>query len=254
MKIGEIPERTIHEDHSATYTESFAVNSQHPQVGTTTQRHLAKGVASRKGVTSENPNKAPILDTGATRCLLHLSWMSKEVIEKAERIHLGIANGTRSRALLWNNIMYSPVTARPLISVGQLKAMLDLRLIWDDGPPILLFSCSGIKYVLIRARVFHGLPIVSNEELKALIAAIEDFTVTGSLWGYTDWKAALDRDFEIFGDSIRQDHPQTIEEEEEDEMILEQQNPRVGMTREVTSLITRNGSGNRWCGIAESNQ
>ena len=239
VKIEEIPERTIHEDHSATYTESFAVNSQHPQVGTTTQRHLAKGVASNKGVTSENPNKAPILDTGATRCLLHLSWMSKDVIEKAERIHLGVANGTRSRALLWNNIMYSPVTARPLISVGQLKAMLDLRLVWDDGPPILLFSCSGIKYVLIRARVFHGLPIVSNEELKALIAAIEDFTVTGNLWSYSDWRAALDRDFEIFGDSIRKDHPQTIEEE--DEMILEQQNPRVGMTRAVTSLTPEMG-------------
>ena len=112
--------------------------------------------------------------------------MSKDVIEKAERIHLGVANGTRSRALLWNNIMYSPATARPLISVGQLKAMLDLRLVWADGPPILLFSSSGIKYVLIKARVFHGLPIVSNEELKALIAAIEDFTVTGNLWSYAD--------------------------------------------------------------------
>ena len=38
---------------------------------------------------------------------------------------LGVANGTRSKALLWNNIMYLPVTARPLISIGQLKAMLD---------------------------------------------------------------------------------------------------------------------------------
>ena len=99
-------------------------------------------------------------------------WMSKDVIEKAERIHLGVANGTRSRALLWNNIMFSLVTARPLISVGQLKAMLDLRLVWDDGPRILLFSSCGIKYVLIRARVFHGLLIVSEEELKALIAAV----------------------------------------------------------------------------------
>ena len=86
--------------------------------------------------------------------MLHLSWMSKDVIDKAERIHLGVANGTRSKALLWNNIMYSHHTARPLISVGQLKAMLDLRLVWDDGPPILLFCSSGIKYVLIRSRVF----------------------------------------------------------------------------------------------------
>ena len=125
QKIEEILERAIQEDHSATYAESFAVSSSTPQAGTTVQRHLAKGVASNKGVTSDNPNKAPILDTGATRCLLHLSWMSKDVIEKAERIHLGVANGTRSRALFWNNVMYSPVTARPLISVGQLKVMLD---------------------------------------------------------------------------------------------------------------------------------
>ena len=62
VKIEEIPERAIQEDHSATYTESFAVNSSTPQAGTTVQRHLAKGVASNKGVTSDNPDKAPFLD------------------------------------------------------------------------------------------------------------------------------------------------------------------------------------------------
>ena len=143
----------------------------------------------------------------------------QDVIEKAERIHLGVANGTRSRALLWNNIMYSPHTARPLISVGQLKAMLDLRLVWDDGPPMLLFCSSGIKYVLMKARVYHGLPIVSVEELKVLIDAIDDFTVTGKLWSYADWREALGRDFEIFGDSMRRDRPQTIEEEEDNETL-----------------------------------
>ena len=219
VKIEEIPERAIQEDNSATYTESFAVNSPTPQEGTTVQRNLAKGVTSNKGVASDNPNKAPILDTGATRCLLHLSWMSEDVIEKAERIHLGVANGTRSRALLWNNIMYSPHTARPLISVGQLEAMLDLRLVWDDGPPMLLFCSSRIKYVLMKARVYHGLPIVSVEELKVLIDAIDDFTVTGKLWSYADWRDALGRDFEIFGDSMRRDRPQTIDKEEENETL-----------------------------------
>ena len=197
--------RALQEDHSATYTESFAVNSPTPQEGTTVHRNLAKGVTSNKGVTSDDPNKAPILDTGATRCLLRSSWISKDVIDKAERIHLGVANGTRSRAVLWNNIMYSPHTARPLISVGQLKAMLDLQLVWDDGPPMLLFCSSGIKYVLITARVFHGLPIVSTEELKVLIDAIDDFTVTGRLWNYANWRDALGRDFEILGDSMRRD-------------------------------------------------
>ena len=111
--------------------------------------------------------------------------------------------------------MYSPHTARPLLSVGQLKAMLDLRLVWDDGPPMLLFCSSGIKYVLMTAKVFHGLPIVSIEELKVLVDAIDDFTVTGKLWNYADWREALGRDFEIFGDSMRRDRPQAIDEENE---------------------------------------
>ena len=110
--------------------------------------------------------------------------------------------------------MYTPHIARPLLSVGQLKAMLDLRLVWDDGPPMLLLCSSGIKYVLLKARVYHGLPIVSVEELKVLIDAIDDFTVTGKLWSYTDWREALGRDFEIFGDSMRRGRPQTVEEEE----------------------------------------
>ena len=108
---GRITSDEVRKDRSP---ESF-VNSPTPQEGSTVQRNLAKGVTSNKGVASDNPNKAPILDTGATRCLLRLSWISEDVIDKAERIHLGVANGTRSRALLWNNIMYSPHTARPLI-------------------------------------------------------------------------------------------------------------------------------------------
>ena len=81
-------------------------------------------------------------------------------------IYLGVANGTQSRALLYNNITYAPSASRPLISIGQLKAMLDLRFVWDDGPPSLLFCSSGQTYVLIRAKVFHGLPIISQKKLK----------------------------------------------------------------------------------------
>ena len=58
-------------------------------------------------------------------------------------------------------------------------------------------------------------PIVSIEELKVLIDAIVEFTVTGKLWSYADWHDALGRDFEIFGDSMRRDRPQAIEEEDE---------------------------------------
>ena len=212
------PEGHTQEDHSATYTESFAVNSPKSKKSTKVQRNSAKGGSDsdNAGIASDKPNKAPILDTGATRCLLHLDWIDKEDADRrAERIHLGVANGTQSRALLLDNIMYSIHTARPLISIGQLKAMLDLRLVWDDGPPMLLFCSSGVKYVLLTAKVYHGLPIVSIEELKVLIDAIVEFTVTGKLWSYADWHDALGRDFEIFGDSMRRDRPQAIEEEDE---------------------------------------
>ena len=231
MKIAEIP------DPSATYTQSFAVNARAP-----VQQHLAKGVAT------DNPNKAPIWDTGATRCLLHLSWVSEDVIEKAERIRLGVANGTKSRALFYNNVMYSPSMVRPLISIGQLKATLDLRFVWDDGPPILVFRPSGLKYVLIRARVFHGLPIVSQEELKVLNAAIEDLTFTGNLWSYHDWHAGLDNDFEIFGDSARQDHPQTIEEEDSEMLHTSRKGPKEQNILLPKSTF-RKGTEDRECNI-----
>ena len=213
VKIEEIPERAIHEDNSATYTESFAVNSPTPQEGTTAQRNLAKGVTSNKGVASDNPNKAPRRYKMLATSKLDVRGCHREGRENPLRR----MERDQGRALVWNNIMYSPHTARPLISVGQLKAMLDLRLVWDDGPPMLLFCSSGIKYVLMKARVYHGLPIVSVEELKVLIDAIDDFTVTGKLWSYADWREALGRDFEVFGDSMRRDRPQTIEEEEEEE-------------------------------------
>ena len=101
--------------------------------------------------------------------------------------------------------MYAASTSKPLISVGQLKAMLDLRFVWDD---VLLFCSSGQKYVLMRAKVFHHVPITSQKELKPLVTAIEDFC-----GGYHEWQSFLERDFEIYGNSIHQDHPQTIEEE-----------------------------------------
>ena len=98
-----------------------------------------------------------------------------------------------------------------MVGVGQLKALLDLRLVWNDGPSMLLVCSSGQRYVLIKAKIFHHIPISTQEELKVLVAAIEDFTVNENLWSYHDWHADLDKDFEILGNSIRQDHPQKID-------------------------------------------
>ena len=175
-----------------------------------------------------------------------MDWLSDETIEQAKRIYLGVANGTKSEALLYNNIMYALSASRPLVSVGKLKAMLDLRFVWSDGPPTLLLCFSGQKYALIKglAKVFHHIPIIAQEEeRKALVDAIEDFTITGNQRSYPEWKQGLGRDFEVFGDALHQDHPQTVGEEE-GEMLhtsqkgLEKQNitPAKSLKAEITSL------------------
>ena len=83
--------------------------------------------------------------------LLPLTWLSEEDTEKAKRIHLRVASGDQVRALLSNMIFAKSVT-RPLVSMGQLKSMIDLRFVWDDGAPVLLFCSDGRKYMLLKAK------------------------------------------------------------------------------------------------------
>ena len=80
----------------------------------------------------------PILDTGAIHCLLPLRWMTHEQAERCKRINLKVASGSSARALLYNNITYCSIVTRPLISVGQLKSMLDLHFVWDDSAPLVM--------------------------------------------------------------------------------------------------------------------
>ena len=94
-----------------------------------------------------------ILDTGATHCLLPLKWMTHEQAETCKKIHLKVASGATVRALLHENIIYCSTVSRPLVSVGQLKSMLDLRLIWDDSSPKILTCSGGLRYILIEAAV-----------------------------------------------------------------------------------------------------
>ena len=48
----------------------------------------------------------PILDTGATHCLLPLDWLAYEQAAHSKRIHLKVASGSSVRALLYNNMIY----------------------------------------------------------------------------------------------------------------------------------------------------
>ena len=58
----------------------------------------------------------PILDTGATHCLLPLDWLVPEQAAFSKRIHLKVASGTSVRALLYNNMIYCSLESHNLCS------------------------------------------------------------------------------------------------------------------------------------------
>ena len=133
----------------------------------------------------------PIVDTGATHCLLPLRWMTNEQAGSCKKIHLHVASGSKVRALLHDNIIYCATVTRPLITVGQMKSMLDLRFVWNDSSPLLLACSGGLKYVLLEATIFHNLPVITSHEMMTLLEAVHTFTATGSLWNAATWSKKL---------------------------------------------------------------
>ena len=128
----------------------------------------------------------PILDTGATHCLLPLRWMTHEQAERCKKIHLKVASGSSVRALLYNN-------TRPLISVGQLKSMLDLRVVWDDSAPLVIACPGGLRCILAEASIFRNLPVIAPLEMNAFLEAIHCFTENGRRWNALTWSQKLGR-------------------------------------------------------------
>ena len=145
-----------------------------------------------------HPENQPILDTGATHCLMPLSWLGEAECELAKRIHLKVATGSTVRALLYNNVIYAKSVNRPLVSVGQLKGMIDLRFIWDDASPLLITCHAGKKYVVLKANIVHHLPLISRSDLQVLLNAIHDFTTKGEIWDIQRWSAELNRKLDEF--------------------------------------------------------
>ena len=74
--------------------------------------------------------------------------------------------------MVYDNVIYAKSVTRPLINVGQLKGMLDLRMIWDDSSPLIEVCYAEKKYVLLQANVVHHLPLVSRQELRVILNAI----------------------------------------------------------------------------------
>ena len=89
--------------------------------------------------------------------------------------------------------MYCATVTRPLVSVGQLKFMLDFRFIWSDSAPLLVACSDGLKQVLLEAMIFHNLPVITSHEMMVLLEATHEFivTTTGALWSAGAWSRML---------------------------------------------------------------
>ena len=105
------------------------------------------------------------------------------------------------RALQNNNIIYASTVSKPLVSVGQLKSMLDLRFVWDDAAPVVLLCAQGRKYTLLRARIMHHLLLITTPDMSALLSALDDFTTAGVLWDLPKCEEQLGARLEEFRSS-----------------------------------------------------
>ena len=108
------------------------------------------------------------------------------------------AKRCKVRALLHDNIIYCGTVTHPLISVGQMKSMLDLRFVWNDSSPLLLACSGGLKYVLLEATIFHNLPVTTSHEMMALHKAVHTFTATGALCNAATWSEKLGHRLPLF--------------------------------------------------------
>ena len=103
-----------------------------------------------------------------------------------------LASGNTVRALLYNNVICCVTASRPLISVGQLRAMLDIRFIWSNSAPLLVVCSGGLKYVLVESSVIHHLPMIITREMNVILEALDQFTNTGTRpHGRRNWVANL---------------------------------------------------------------
>ena len=82
--------------------------------------------------------------------------------------------------------------------MGQLKAMLDLRMVWDDSSPSIHACSGGLRYILMEASVFHNLPVITHHEMRVLLQAIDDFTRHGTLYNASTWSKKLGRKLALF--------------------------------------------------------
>ena len=107
----------IVEDASVSASASMAVlNSINATACTfyTTFLPTFHSAANSDETTEDHPEYQPILDTGATHCLMPLSWLSEAECELAKRICLKVATGSIVRALGTTTLSMPSLSTDPL--------------------------------------------------------------------------------------------------------------------------------------------
>ena len=80
--------------HSSSFLGSGAQSlAAYPQEGDPSSERFACNTSCTPTVLMSTPTQKPLLDTGASHCLLPYSTLSKDNAEKAKKIHLRVASG-----------------------------------------------------------------------------------------------------------------------------------------------------------------
>ena len=154
------------------------------------------------------PTQKPLLDTGASHCLLPYSTLSKQNAEKARKIHLRVASGKPVRALMYQGVIYANSVERSLLSVGQLRDSLGLHFIWEDIHPVLLYPSfeDRKRYLLVQSFVEHNLPLITFDQMDMLLGALNLAIEDGKRWNRKEWEHYLEVDsltpYHSFFDSV----------------------------------------------------
>eukprot|EP00971_Amphidinium_carterae_P252802 5019086-Amphidinium_carterae.4 len=141
----------------------------------------------------ESTPLTPILDTGASHCLLPASHLTKDEAELATRVHLRVANGSMTRALIYQNIIYALKVPRTLISIGHVTHALGLTFVWSGDTPQLVLSEDSCQYEVLTATLWNSLPCITEWQMKAIVEALTTFTLLGKVWTLKDWEKGLNR-------------------------------------------------------------
>ena len=116
-------------------------------------------------------------------------------------------------------VTYCSTVSRPLASVGQLKGMLDLRMIWGDSSPKIIACSGGLRYILIEKLLFSGFFFLSSLT-KNYMRYWEQFTTSlrqGPFYNAATWAKRLGRKLSLFHGSsptcsLPQDHADFTED------------------------------------------